>query len=93
MPIKQYTLEGSAIHSLDELYGRLVSGLSLSSDFGCNLDALWDVLSTDVEGPFEIIWKHAGASKKAMGGDFDRVKILLQDLEKERKDFKLKLEL
>jgi ribonuclease inhibitor len=60
--------------------------------FGRNLDALWDVLSTDVEGPFEIIWKHAKNSKKFMGKDFDRAVKLLQELEKERDDFKLKID-
>ena len=92
MPVKQCILDGSAIQSLDDLYGRLASGLSLPSYFGCTLDALWDVLSADVEGPFEIVWKHANASKKAMGKDFDRIKKLLRDLEKERGDFKLKIE-
>jgi ribonuclease inhibitor len=92
MPIKRCTLNGRSIRSLDDLYDRLSSRLSLPDYFGRNLDALRDLLSTDVEGPFEIFWTHAADSKRAMGKDFDRAVKLLRELEKERDDFKLKIE-
>ena len=92
MPIKRCTLNGRAVLSLDDLYDRLSSRLDLPAHFGRNLDALWDVLSTDVEGPFTIVWKHSDDSKKSMGRDFDRVIKLLEALEEERDDFKLKIE-
>ncbi len=91
MPIKRFTLNGSAIGSLDDLYDRISILLNLSEHFGRNLDAIWDVLSTDVEGPFEIIWRQADQSKKLMGKDFNRVVKLFKELEKERDDFKLKI--
>jgi len=93
MPIKQYTLNGLVIRSLDDLYEQLAGTLSLPRHFGRNLDALWDVLSTDTRGPFEIVWKHADQSKKLMGGDFDRAIKLFRALEKERDDLQLKIEL
>jgi ribonuclease inhibitor len=93
MPIKKCTLDGSALRSLDDLYDQLAGGLALPKHFGRNLDALWDVLSADVPGPFEIVWKHADDSKKALGRDFDRVLKVLRELEKERDDFTLKIEL
>jgi ribonuclease inhibitor len=92
MPMRRCTLNGSAIGSLDDLYDQLSSRLSLPEHFGRNLDALWDVLSTDVEGPFEIVWKHADDSKKMMGRDFSRGLKVLQKLEKTRVDFTLKIE-
>ena len=92
MPIKRCTLNGKKTASLDDLYDRLSIPLSLPKHFGRNLDALWDVLSTDVEGPFEIVWKDAGTSRKRMGKDFDRAVKLLKELQKERNDFKLKIE-
>jgi ribonuclease inhibitor len=91
MPVKRCKLNGRAIRSLDDLYDQLSTRLGLSEHFGRNLDALWDVLSTDVEGPFEIEWKHSDDSKKRMGKDFDRAVTLLQETEKERADFKLKI--
>ena len=92
MPIKRCTLNGSTIRSLDDLYDRISTRIDLPEHFGRNLDALWDVFSADVEGPFEIIWKHADNSKKLMGKDFDRAVKLLRELEKERDDFKLKID-
>ena len=92
MRIKRCTLNGLKIQSLDHLYDRLEKRLSLPPHFGRNLDALWDVLSTDVEGPFEIIWTHSNESRKSMGKDFHRVIKLLKELKEERDDFKLTLE-
>jgi len=92
MPIKKCTLNGKTLRSLDDLYDQLSKGLLLPKHFGRTLDALWDVLSADVPGPFEIVWKHADDSRKMMGRDFDRALKLLQELEKERDDFKLKIE-
>jgi ribonuclease inhibitor len=92
MPIKRCKLNGSAIRSLDDLYDQLSTRLSLPKHFGRNLDALWDVLFADVEGSFEIVWKHADASRTLMGKDFDRAVKLLRELEEERNDFKLEIE-
>ena len=92
MPIKRYTLNGDGIRTLDDLYDQISIPMNLPGHFGRNLDALVDVLSTEIEGPFEIIWKHAGNSRKLMGKNYDRVVELLQALEKERGDFKLKID-
>ena len=92
MPVRRCILTGRTIRSLDQLYDQLSAQLQLPEHFGRNLDALWDTLSSDVEGPFEVVWKHAEASRKAMGGDFERVMTVFQDLREERKDFKLTIE-
>ncbi len=91
MPIgkRHYILNGKAIHTLDDFYGEISSQLSLPSYFGRNLDALWDVLSAEVEGPTEIVWQDAQASKQAMGQDFEKVVKVLKELEGQRADFKL----
>lgn len=92
MPVKRCILNGQVIRSLDDLYDQLLSGLALPAHFGRNLDALWDVLSTEVAGPFKIVWKHADDSRTLMGSDFNRVVKLFQELEKERDDFQLAIE-
>ncbi len=91
MPLKRYVLDGKTIGSMEAFYDQLSSQLMLPSHFGRNLDALWDVLSTDTQGPFEIEWKHADYSRKAMGKEFERVHRLLKNLENERDDFTLKI--
>lgn len=92
MPMKRCTLNGRVIRSLDDLYERLTDRLSLPAHFGRNLDALWDVLSTDIEGPFEIVWKYASESKTTMGRDYNRIIKLFKELEKERDDFHFKID-
>jgi ribonuclease inhibitor len=91
MPIgkRHYILKGKVIHSLDEFYDEISGQLSLPAYFGRNLDALWDVLSTEVEGPTEIVWLNAEASRQAMGEDFEKVMKVLKELEGQRDDFKL----
>lgn len=57
--------------------------------FGRNLDALWDVLSTDIEGPVEMVWEDCEHSKRSMGKDYDRIVSLLNDLKEKREDFRI----
>ena len=91
LEMKRCTLKGKNLRSLDDVYDALAEQLPLPGHFGRNLDALWDSLSGDVEGPFEILWEHAELSKKAMGKDFERLLQLLRELEEERDDFELVL--
>ena len=86
---KKVKLAGKAIRSLDEFYGEIAKKLRFPDYFGRNLDALWDVLTTDVKGPVELTWEDSEASKKSMGKDFEKVAALLRDVGKEREDFKV----
>ncbi len=91
MPVKSCTLKGQTILSLSDLYDQLARQLKFPAHFGRNLDALWDVLAADIEGPFEIVWKQAEDSKKHMGRDYNRIVKLFRELEKERDDFQFKI--
>ena len=86
---KKVKLAGKSIRSLDEFYDEIAKKLRFPDYFGRNLDALWDVLTTDVKGPVELAWEGSEASKKSMGKDFEKVSALLKDVEKEREDFKV----
>jgi len=90
--MKRAMLDGS-IGSLDAAYALLARELDLPDYFGRNLDALWDVLTTEVPGPIEIVWRDHEAAKLRMGEeDFDRLVGLFRDVERERPDFRLDLE-
>jgi len=93
MPVKgspkKVRLQGKAIRSLDEFYDEIARKLHFPDHFGRNLDALWDVLTTDVKGPVNLVWEGADVSKKSIGKDFEKVVALLRDVEKEREDFKI----
>jgi len=93
MPVrkKRCLLSGKTVRSLDVFYDEIARQLDFPEHFGRNLDALWDVLSADMEGPLEVVWKHSDSSRLDMGGDFDRVLAVLKDVKKARKDFRLHL--
>jgi ribonuclease inhibitor len=86
---KKIKLPGKSISSLDEFYSEIAKQLRFPEHFGRNLDALWDVLTTDIKGPVELAWEDSERSKKSMGKDFEKVAALLKDVEKERGDFKV----
>lgn len=90
MPVKRCVLHD--IHTLAQFYDQLQRQLALPAHFGRNLDALWDALSTDVAGPFEIVWRGAQQSRASLGADYDKLLALLGELAGERDDFTLKLE-
>jgi ribonuclease inhibitor len=89
--MKRATLDGS-IGSLDAAYALLARELDLPDYFGWNLDALWDVLTAEVPGPVEIVWRDHEAARMRMGEDFDRLVELFREVEQERPDFRLDLE-
>ena len=89
MPVKKYVLDGQDIQSLDAFYQEIIKALSLPDYFGRNLDALADVLTTDLAGPCEILWEKSDLSKQAMKRDFQRIRTVLKHLAREREDIKV----
>lgn len=51
-----------------------------------NLDALFDVLTREAAGPFEILWR---ADRGALGEDFERILAVLREVARERDDVRL----
>ena len=97
MPVKKstarrWTLPGKSIGSAEDFYEQISRKLGFPAAFGRNLDALWDVLTTDVEGPVKIVWKNSASSKDSMGKDFERISALLRDVAKEREDIEVVFE-
>ena len=93
MPVrrKRCLLSGKTVRSMDGFYDEISRQLSFPGHFGRNLDALWDILSADIEGPIEVVWENADFSRHDMGRDFDRLLGVLKEVEKARKDFRLRL--
>jgi ribonuclease inhibitor len=85
MPLKRCVLRD--IRSLTQLYDELARQLAFPPHFGRNLDALWDMLTGEVAGPFEIVWEGAAEAQANLGLDYAKLIILLNDLAVERDDF------
>lgn len=63
---KHFRLSGKSISSLDDFYTKISQEMKFPAYFGCNLDALWDVLTTDIKGPVILLWEDSAVSKEAM---------------------------
>lgn len=78
------------IISLEQFYDELTRQLHLPAHFGRNLDALYDSLSADVSGPFEIIWRDTEQSRQQLGADLYATLLeILQSVAEERGDVTL----
>jgi ribonuclease inhibitor len=66
-------LDGLSISSEQDFHKRIASAFSLAQYYGNNLNALWDLLSTDVERPVEIVWKNSKESEQSMGETFKKI--------------------
>lgn len=80
------------VHSMSAFYQQLMQFFDFPEYFSPNLDALYDVLSTDIEDEFAIHWKGQQYDKKLLGQThFQAILRVLINLKKEREDFTLVL--
>jgi len=70
-------------------YDELARQLELPAHFGRNLDALWDALTGDVEGPLEIVWEDCETASAKLGADYAKLAGLLKEVAAERTDLTL----
>ncbi|BCL75079.1 hypothetical protein JHS3_08150 [Jeongeupia sp. HS-3] len=80
------------IHSLDDVYDQLARQLPLPVHFGRNLDALFDLLSADVEGSLTLRWPDVADALVHLGQERHAALLAtLRDAANERDDLELKL--
>jgi ribonuclease inhibitor len=82
-------LDGRKICSEADFHRELSTLLEMGSDYGCNIDAVWDRLSTDVERPLTLVWKHADDSRRRIGEDFNRIIAVLERLKRQDEEWNL----
>jgi len=90
-PTRTAVLDAS-LADIGAVRDRLVAELGLPHETGRNLDALWDVLMTEMRGPFCIVWRNHAAARVKLGADFDALVRLFRDLAKARRDARFTLE-
>lgn len=75
-------LDGRQITTTNAFIDALYAQLSPDRHhLGRNLDAVWDVLTTDIERPVTVLWTHAGASRAALGATaFANLALVLADV-------------
>lgn len=90
MSTKHCLLDGRKIHSIDTACQQLAQDLEFPDWFHPNLDALWDVLTTEIAGPIDIVWHSYHKSRQVMPEDYHRLSSLLRQAAKERDDLSYK---
>ncbi|MEZ5826167.1 MAG: barstar family protein [Geminicoccaceae bacterium] len=88
--MKICTLDGRQ-RSKKAVLARIARDLDFPPHFGGNLDALFDVLTTDLAGPITIRWRPTANARKALGADYGRIAATLEDAAQKRKDLTLDL--
>lgn len=75
----QVELDGSQISTMDAFHQQIGEKLDFGPYYGQNLNALWDMLSTDVERPVHLVWRNSSASREKMGAEaFNMIVEVLQ---------------
>lgn len=82
-------IDGEVITSMDLFHDSFAKQAGFPEYYGRNLNAFWDCISTDVEGPIEIVWKNHKSSAQILGKKFETIKSLLMDAQKDRGDIEL----
>ena len=68
-----FEMDGRNILSECDFHREIDKALNFGPYYGRNLDALFDRLSTDVERPVTLVWKHSEISREHMGDSFSAV--------------------
>jgi ribonuclease inhibitor len=84
-------ISGDQVATVEQFYNELEQQLYLPAHFGRNLDALWDVLTTDVPGPVEFVWEQSDKSRALLGEKGIALMELLLEVAEERSDFRVHL--
>lgn len=71
---------------------RLARELGFPGHFGHNLDALFDVLTTDLPGPIEIVWSGRRRAELEADPELGPVLATLEEAARARSDLTLRLE-
>jgi identified by metaGeneAnnotator len=86
-----YELEiiGSKIYTEQDFHNQISKIFSIQDYYGNNLDALWDLLSTNVERPITLVWKDAMFSKNQLKSIFIEIVKVLERVKKQDEDYGL----
>lgn len=79
-------IDGDEFSSETDFHEKIAAAMEFPSYYGKNLDALWDVLSADVQRPVTLVWRNSASSKEPMGASFTKIidllnKVGAQDIE------------
>lgn len=84
-------LEGSKIHTREELHDALAEVLALPDYYGRNLDALWDCLTGWIETPLRLTWRDYEPCRHYLGEYAEKALELFRQAEVEVDGFTIEI--
>lgn len=89
MYMKTVVLNGKDFKTIEELHTTLQQILELPAEYGCNLDALWDSLTGQIELPMQIEWLNYEQSREYLGDYAEQVLGLMEEVQGEGNGFRV----
>ena len=83
----QLDIIGSKIYTEQDFYNQISKIFSIQDYYGNNLDALWDLLITNVERPITLVWKDTMFSKNQLKSIFIEIVKVLERVKKQDEDY------
>lgn len=83
----QLEIIGSKIYTEQDFHNQISKIFSIQDYYGNNLDALWNLLSTNVERPITLVWEDAMFSKNQLKSIFIEIVKVLERVKKQDKDY------
>ncbi len=74
------------------MLGKLARDLGFPAHFRPNLDALFDVLTTEIPGPIRIDWRLSATTGASLGADLEPLRRTLEDAAAARDDLCLTID-
>ena len=78
--------------SLDDIHNILKKQLSFPDYYGNNLDALYDILTGEIELPLIVRWKDYKKTEKKIGHGVKKIASVFKQAAKVEKQFKIQFE-
>ncbi|HLP87055.1 MAG TPA: barstar family protein [Nostocaceae cyanobacterium] len=89
---KKFYLDGKTIFTEFDFHRQIAKLFTFAGYYGNNLDALWDMLTTDVELPVTLIWDNSAISRQNLGEErFAKIIKVFEDMQKWDAEFKFEL--
>ena len=82
-------IDGSVIANEADFHQVIARAIGFGEHYGCNLDALWDMLSSDVERPVTLIWQNANVSSDRLGDTFGKIVSILSRVKSQDEEWHL----
>lgn len=80
-------LDGTTIKSEADFHKSIASALATTEQYGNNLNALWDLLSANVERLLKLIWKNSKESRDTMGSSYQKIVNILERAKNQDESF------